>query len=215
MLPFSEFVNTNKRDDQGANDVTHFFSRYFVNICAFPLYRIGLTPNQVTLIFIFTGIIGGALAFFDLLILSYFFWRAHIIIDMADGSVARVTKLFSNFGDILDKIGHHIIYPVYWIGFLYASGLLNQYPLLSLVFFATASSQWTIKHLFKDKNERPQAKNIIKRIVANAFGIEGFLIIIIMYSYLDVLDGLLVMSIIITSNLIMLFKKIVSLLKSA
>lgn len=212
MLSYKEFKIENKRDDQNKNNITHFFSRYFVNIFAYPLYLVGLTPNQVTIIFILTGLIGGFLSFNGYLLIAYIFWRLHIIIDMADGSVARVTKLFSEYGDILDKVGHHIIYPIYWIGFIYSSGLLNIYPLLSIIFFATASSQWTLKHLFKNKELRPQAGNIFKRIIANIFGIEGFLIIIILYTQFNLFEGIHVILFLITTNSILLIHKISSLL---
>ncbi len=212
MLSFKQFENANKRDDQEQNNITHFFSRHFVNYFAFPLYKIGLTPNQTTIIFILIGIVGGVLSFFNYLLFAYVLWRVHIIIDMADGSIARATKLFSDYGDTLDKAGHHIIYPIYWLGFLYACGLIYDQPLLSIIFFAIASSQWTIKHLFKNRNERPQAKNIFKRIFANMFGIEGFLVVILIYSYLDYFDSMQIIIFLILTNSFLLIRKIYSLL---
>lgn len=214
-MSYKEFVEANKRDDQSNNDITHFFSRYFVNIFAYPLYRIGLTPNQVTLIFIFTGLVGGILSFYNFLISSYILWRIHIIIDMADGSVARVTRRFSSLGDTLDKIGHHLIYPIYWIGFLHASQLLYQYPLFSIIFFAISSSQWTIKHLFKNKEERPKAISVIKRIIANIFGIEGFFLLIIIQVYFDVFDSLYLIIFMTITNFILLTNKAFSLIKNS
>lgn len=215
MLSYNQFKIANKRDDQEQNNITHFFSRHFVNYIAFPLYKIGLTPNQATLFFILIGIVGGVLSFFNYLLFAYALWRIHIIIDMADGSIARATKLFSSYGDTLDKAGHHIIYPIYWIGFLYSSELIFDQPLLSIIFFAIASSQWTIKHLFKNRNERPQAKSIFKRIFANMFGIEGFLVIILIYSYLDFFNSLQIIAFLILTNLFLLIRKIHSLLSYA
>ena len=215
LLSYKEFVTANKRDDQRNNDITHFFSRHFVNIFAFPLYRIGLSPNQVTLIFIFTGLVGGILSFYNFLMSAYVLWRIHIIIDMADGSVARVTKQFSSLGNTLDKIGHHLIYPIYWIGFLYASDLLYQHPLFSIIFFAIASSQWTIKHLFEAKKDRPQATSIIKRIIANIFGIEGFFLLIIIQVYFNVFDSLYLIIFMTLTNFILLTNKALSLIKNA
>ena len=212
MLSYKEFKLANQRDDQDRNNLTHFFSRYFVNVCAYPFYIFGLTPNQVTLVFIATGIMGGLLSFQGFLIWAYVLWRLHIIIDMADGSIARVTKLFSDYGDTLDKVGHHIIYPIYWIGFLYSSGLILLYPLLTLFFFAIASSQWTIKHIFRNKQLRPQAENILKRLIANIFGIEGFLIIIILYSQFNAIEGFYVLLFLIITNSALFIKKLSSLL---
>ena len=212
MLSYKEFKLANQRDDQDRNNLTHFFSRYFVNVCAYPFYIFGLTPNQVTLVFIATGIMGGLLSFQGFLIWAYVLWRLHIIIDMADGSIARVTKLFSDYGDTLDKVGHHIIYPIYCIGFLYSSGLILLYPLLTLFFFAIASSQWTIKHIFRNKQLRPQAENILKRLIANIFGIEGFLIIIILYSQFNVIEGFYVLLFLIITNSALFIKKLSSLL---
>ena len=209
---FSEFKKGNIRKDQNANEITHFFSKYFVNAFGFMFYKIGLTPNQVTVIFMVTGIIGGLASFSEQIYLAYLLWRIHIIIDMADGAVARVTGLFSSYGDILDKVAHHIIYPIYWVGFLYAMNAIYDEPLLSLLFFAVSTSQWTSKHLLKSKDDRPQAKSLFKRLIANAMGIEGFLLFSLLnfYFVLVPIDYFLIYFIF--SNAVFLFLKVANLL---
>ncbi len=212
MLTFREFKALNIRDDQKGNDVNHFFSKYFVNFFAYFFYLLRLSPNQVTYIFIFTGIIGGIIGSLGFFITAYIFWRIHIIIDMADGSIARVTKVFSEFGDTLDKIGHHIIYPIYWVGLSYSSGLLMLYPLLTISFIVIASSQWTLKHIFKDKSQRPKTSSYLRRLIANILGIEGFLILIILYAYTDILSGLYLLLFLIFSNSLLFSYKLYSLM---
>ncbi len=212
MLTFREFKDLNIRDDQKNNDINHFFSKYFVNFFAYFFYLLRLSPNQVTYIFILTGIIGGILGSLGFFIAAYIFWRIHIIIDMADGSIARVTKVFSEFGDTLDKIGHHIIYPIYWVGISYSSGLLILYPLLTVCFIVIASSQWTLKHIFKDKSQRPSTSNFFKRLVANILGIEGFLVLMVLYAYTDFFSGLHLLFFLIFSNILLFFYKLYSLI---
>lgn len=177
VMRYSKFADLNRRTDQSANDITHFFSRHFANPVAYFFYRLGFTPNQTTLVFILIGVCGGILALFGYALSAYICWRMHIIVDMADGGVARATQKFSQLGDTLDKVGHHVIYPAYWLGYLTSIGAVETYPLMALTVFAVSSSQWTSKHLFREKANRPQARSHVKRIVANMFGMEGFVLL--------------------------------------
>ncbi len=213
MLTYREFKSLNRRDNQEKNEINHFFGKYFVNFAAYFFYRLNLSPNQVTCIFILVGIIGGILGSFGFFVTAYILWRLHIIIDMADGSIARVTKVFSDFGDPLDKIGHHIIYPIYWVGFSYSSGLLELFPVLTILFITIASSQWTLKHLYKDRFLMTKGTSYPKRIVANIMGVEGFLILIIIYVYTNLLNSLYLILFFIASNLILFIYKLYHLLK--
>jgi len=209
---YKEFKQGNIRKDQAANEITHFFSKNFVNVFGYIFYKLRLTPNQVTAVFMITGIFGGLISFDGYVFLAYFFWRLHIIIDMADGAVARVTGLFSSYGDTLDKVGHHLIYPLYWLGFLYSMNAVYDEPFLSLIFFAISSTQWTSKHLLKDKASRPQATSLIKRLVANTMGVEGFLLFSVIQNYFELISIRYFLLFFILSNLILLLIKIANLL---
>jgi phosphatidylglycerophosphate synthase len=209
---YAKFKALNIRSDQQRNDVTHFFSRHCVNPVAYIFYLLGFTPNQVTAVFILTGIIGAGFAFNGSFLIAYFLWRLHIIIDMADGSVARVTGMMSEYGDVLDKVGHHVIYPLYWVGILYATNAIFEEPFLAIIFYAVASSQWTAKHLVKDKSLRPQAKSISKRIVANAMGVEGFIFGSLIYVAFDAVTNGHYLLLFVVTNSLLLMAKIYSLL---
>jgi len=209
---YAKFKSLNIRSDQQKNDVTHFFSRHCVNPFAYFFYLLGCTPNQVTVVFILTGIIGAGFAFNGSFLIAYFLWRLHIIIDMADGSVARVTGMMSEYGDVLDKVGHHLVYPLYWVGILYATDAIFQEPFLAIIFYAVASSQWTAKHLVKDKSLRPQAKSIPKRIIANAMGVEGFIFGSLIYTIFDAVTVGQYLMLFLVTNTVLLTVKIYSLL---
>ena len=106
---FKEFIKASERNDKIANDNTHYFSTIFAKPISFFLYKIKLTPNFVTFLFLIAGIFSGIFFFFNYPILGYIFWRLHIILDMADGSIARATKNYSIFADGFDKSNHILI----------------------------------------------------------------------------------------------------------
>jgi len=210
---YSEFKVLNVRTDQQGNDTTHFFSRHCVNPVAYFFYLLGFSPNQVTVVFVLCGLIGSGFAFNGSFVVAYLLWRLHIIIDMADGSVARVTGLMSDYGDVLDKVGHHMIYPLYWMGILYSTGAIFNEPFLALMYYAVASSQWTTKHLVKDKTLRPQAKNLTKRVIANIMGIEGFIAGALIYTAFNPVQLSHYLLFFLGTNLVLFSMKIFSLLK--
>lgn len=78
-------------------------------LVAYPAYRIGLTPNQVTIMSCSIGCIAGAFGFFlgtenvvvSVLIL-YALAQISYILDSADGQLARITGRTSPFGGFLD-----------------------------------------------------------------------------------------------------------------
>ncbi len=101
-----------------------------------------ITPNQITALWVFLGALGAFLFVFDdywksvaAVLLLYASW----ILDNVDGELARFKKQFSIEGNLLDMLGHQVIFPLVF-GCLTFS-LVNQGGsriLIFLGFLATA-----------------------------------------------------------------------------
>lgn len=183
-MNFLEFKTKCERNDGEFNDLNHFFSNKPGLYFAFYLDKLRLTPNQITLIFISVGLLSAVLLGFGYIFFSYLLWRLHIILDIADGNVARKQKLFSDLGPLLDKIGHHLIYPSTVFSFIIYLDLQEKYPIMSLVLYVLFIGQWSLKYLHGKKkflqDSGSFSKNFIKRILINLMGIEGMYIALIL-----------------------------------
>lgn len=76
------------------------------------LARIGLTPNQITLLWIVVGLIGVvALGFSDywVRVAGVVLLQFSYLLDFVDGEVARLQQRSSKLGSFLDLVGHGLI----------------------------------------------------------------------------------------------------------
>jgi phosphatidylglycerophosphate synthase len=78
-------------------------------LVAYPAYRIGITPNQVTITSCSIGCIAGVFGFFlgttnvvGSVLILYALAQVAYILDCADGQLARITERTSPFGGFLD-----------------------------------------------------------------------------------------------------------------
>ncbi len=69
------------------------------------LYKYNITPNQITVLGIITGLMASYYLYIDELHLSLLFITISSFFDNLDGHHARKYKLTSKFGDLLDHIG--------------------------------------------------------------------------------------------------------------
>ena len=68
-------------------------------------------------------------------ILAYAMWRLHIIIDMADGNLARAKQIFSDYAVGFDRSNHIIINTTILLTPLYLSGNLLLANCLIIAFY--------------------------------------------------------------------------------
>lgn len=138
-----------------------------------------IKPNTITLLMIFSGIIGAILFSFPyimLKIIGIVFFYLWYIMDCSDGEVARATKQFSKYGRELDYMAHLICHPLMnlslWISYIQ----LNIYnPLLiSLIFIVFISLELIIRNYISfetytindsDSNVITKGKNIFKYVI--------------------------------------------------
>ena len=114
-------LKKNQKDFQNNFYFSSKFSIYFTYI----FVNLKISPNQVTFIFFLFGFLGAILLYFNTafsIILSFIFYRLHVIIDLCDGEVARFTKLYSLNGTYYDYMIHSVLYP-----FWFASMGIAQY----------------------------------------------------------------------------------------
>ena len=85
------------------------FLSHFSERVAFMFWRVGASPNFVTWVFLFVGCSCAAFVWTGHPVLAFLMWRFHIILDMADGTLARATQQFSRAADGFDRSNHIII----------------------------------------------------------------------------------------------------------
>ena len=108
-LSYRDYKNLCLRKDSPRNDKLHFFSSAISVKISYFLYKLGFTADFTTLLFGIFGIASSLMFFYNLPIIAYLLWRIHIILDMADGNIARATKKFNPYAKITDKLTHIIV----------------------------------------------------------------------------------------------------------
>jgi len=144
----------------------YFFGRRLSPFIVNVFLNLKIKPNTVTVYMIIVGIIGAILFAFDNIwfkFTGYIFILLWLILDCADGEVARVTKVFSKFGKELDYIAHIINHPLFNIAFLLSLIQLNKYNviLLATISILLISSNLINRNLFSmsiiyDLKEKPK-----------------------------------------------------------
>lgn len=108
-MKLQEFEKKTHRGNKLINDKLHFFSSKSSVIISFILFKLNFSANQVTFLFGLAGILSANLFLHKQFIIGYLLWRLHIIIDMADGNIARASKKFNIFAPSIDKITHVLV----------------------------------------------------------------------------------------------------------
>lgn len=181
-MNLDEFNSASYRDDFKSNNNAHFFSILFSNKLAFLLFKINLSPNQVTFLFLLAGICSSISVYFSLPILSYVLWRLHIILDMADGDIARATKKFSKSAMGFDRTNHIIINTSMIIALSFPT---QNIFLINIILVSFYLNYFFSRNYYSSK-QQTRHFSIIKNILKSIIGLEGFIlfsIILIIFSY--------------------------------
>ncbi len=91
-----------------------------------------ITPNQITVLAFLIGISSGVLVAFEHYILAIIALAISGILDVLDGTVARLTGKSSPFGAFLDMVLDRLVEGAVVIGFYFA---FPQFSLFYLLFF--------------------------------------------------------------------------------
>lgn len=191
FLKYSDYKNRCVRIDNKRNNRLHFFSSNISVKVSYFLYRIGFTPDFTTLLFGVFGIFSSIMFFYNYPIIAYSLWRIHIILDMADGNIARATKKFNPYAKISDKLTHIIVnLMVFSSLFLSSQYIINSRNNLKL--FITLSTTYSIYFLFEIISSSTgfnafirAPSNIIAVLLKNICTQEGLLLFVSVILFLD------------------------------
>ena len=171
-MNLEEFEKNSLRADKAGNDNSHFFSTHFSVKVAYIFYKAKVSPNGVTFLFLLVGV-GVSIALYQQYgLLAYLLWRCHIILDMADGSLARATKVFSKSAIGFDRSNHIVINTL----LLFSSSqhiesfLLTGCLIISFYLYYFFSRNYLAEK--QSSSNFPMSINLIKNIV----GLEGYVL---------------------------------------
>ena len=173
QISYTDFKANCTRADSIANNNIHFFSKQFVPFFGFLLYRIGFSPNACTFLFGIFGLLSTVCIYYEMGALSYLFWRLHIILDMSDGNIARVSQKFSQSAVGFDRSLHILINTSYLLFSMKSINSVVPLTLLLIAFYL---------YYFFDRNyimKKTQSKSysILKNIFKNMISLEGFVLV--------------------------------------
>jgi len=214
-MDYIKFKNSIRREDQKRNDTNHWFSSRFAPRISYIAYRLGITGDQMTIVFFLTGVLS-AFAYripnLHGVVIGYILFRLHIIFDMCDGNLARVNRSFSKRGIYWDSMAHNIINPLIVMNlthaiFLWSNDIRFYYiqgPLVLIIALTSAVKNNYYKALYNSKpsdkvierEERNTLKKFIIYIISEMVGMEGLILFsIIFYLFNFKLDlGLIILT---------------------
>ena len=122
-----------------------FFYRPLAFIFVKIIYKTNITPNQITVIALFVGMIAGVLYFFNThfaITIGAFLLIIYDVLDCSDGMVARLKKNGTFFGRILDGIADYFVTVTVYlgIGFGFANNSVSPLFYWILLVLAGASN---------------------------------------------------------------------------
>jgi len=171
-MNFQEFLTKSQRSDVAENDVAHFFSRNFAASFAYLFYKLNATPNQVTFFFLLVGICTSLAFNQSMPIFAYICWRLHIIMDMADGSLARATQTFSKSAVGFDRSNHIIINTFLLI-------VTNQHVenhLIVGILIISFYLYYFFSRNYISGKQSTRKFTIVEVLIKNALGLEGYVL---------------------------------------
>jgi phosphatidylglycerophosphate synthase len=181
FVKYSVFKNKCQRSDSIANNNSHYFSRHLSTQCAYVLYKVGMSPNFITFLFLVFGF-GSALSLnYDCSILTFILWRFHIILDMADGNVARATQSFSKSAIGFDRSNHIIINTTLIL--LSSRNVDNIFTIIFLIVSFNLYYQFSRNYYSFKQNS--QNYSLTQNIIKDFIGLEGYIFITCSLNFLN------------------------------
>lgn len=181
-MNYSEFLKRSKRSDVGVNNKLHFFSSTLSPITAYMLYKAGMSANGATALFGLMGIASAVMFYLEFFLAGYLLFRLHIIIDMADGAIARAKQQFSQYADGYDKI-NHILINVSVI--LALSKNNDDYSVMILLPIFLVYYLFSKLFVIYPKGVHAGSASLKKVIAKNILSFEGYILLMCLNSICD------------------------------
>ena len=125
-----------KLDKQYTIKYSDFISNFFYQQIAFYittfLVKTKITPNNITILSLLTGILSAFSLYIGYLYLSIFLLNISFIFDCIDGQIARAKKLHSDFGMWLDNITDRVVENIILIAMSFVL-IYNNFFLMGIV----------------------------------------------------------------------------------
>ena len=179
-MNYIEFKKKSHSRDDLFNDNVHYFSSKYKYFFAFIFYRIKFSANLTTFTFFIFGLVSVILCYNQSYMMSWIFWRLHLIVDMADGVVARATETFSKYAKLADKSIHFILYNLIFL--ILNKNQINFSVFLIMFFFFIHSNFKEIFHIKKNLYENShifenlnKKKSVFKNFIRDLISIEGYI----------------------------------------
>jgi len=199
MISLDEIRSNSKRSNFEKNIRLNFFSARLAPYCTWVFANMGLKPNHVTLLFFLAGVTAAMLVLSNkgaYVILSYLLYRAHLVLDVSDGELARYQKRFSRNGAYWDYLTHSLVYPLFFanmgIALYLRYGMMEflfmaSFGAISIGFFDAAKNDYyralfanrvTLDEYSSSDSEASSGKSIFKRthpVFFEVFSFEGLI----------------------------------------
>lgn len=175
------FISDSKDKKSKTKKELYFFSSIFSKRIAYLLYKSGISADLTTFLFGFAGLISSIFYFYNYHIIGYFFWRLHVILDLADGDIARVTK-YNPLGRMMDKFQHIIInltlFPSLFLSknyFISDENNIKLFITLLPLFLIYFTFSFMTSNLGFD-NYPKYKKNLLTILLKNSITFEGLIL---------------------------------------
>ncbi len=162
-------------------EVEEFFDLYFYRPLAFLLvkaiYSTSITPNQLTVISMIFGVIGGI--FYSNGIHQAFIYGAILILlynvfDCSDGQLARLKKNGTAVGRILDGIADYVVSIAVYFGIAFGFANSSSNPLVWWIITAAAGFSNAIQSGFLDFYRTRYLDYVLERVSVLDEGVKTF-----------------------------------------
>lgn len=153
-------------------------------------FKMGASPNFVTWVFLLVGCSCPAFVWTGHPVLAFLMWRFHIIIDMADGTLARATQNFSRAADGFDRSNHIIINTSVLIA---TTHLVDNDFVLSVILISFYLTYFFSRNYYLGKRQT-YSFNLVKNIAKDLVGLEGYLFFTCALQYIGASSGQLFLS---------------------
>ena len=128
-------------------EVEEIFDLYFYRPLAFGLvkaiYSTNITPNQLTVFSMFVGVLGGVSFGFghrSAVVFGALLYALAIVIDCADGQLARLKKTGTRLGRILDGLIDYVVSVAAYVGIAIGLAPESEHPAVWWLLLAAAGA---------------------------------------------------------------------------
>ena len=176
MSLFQEYKNSLKKIE-----VEEFFDLYFYRPLAFLLvkaiYSTNITPNQLTVISMVFGVIGGFFYSFgnhNAFITGAVLVLLYNVVDCSDGQLARLKKNGTAVGRILDGIADYVVSVAVYFGIAFGYANSSSNPLFWWIITAAAGLSNAIQSGLLDFYRTRYLDYVLERASVLGDGIKTF-----------------------------------------